>query len=98
MCGRPFQGQADVWSEQGRQTVSPEVALGLARGHREPAPPPGLIRFPHKAASVPAQQAVPTMESGKAAGGWHRGPGAVPLQTRPIKLTAARGRLCPPHG
>lgn len=36
----PFQGQADVWSEQGRQTVSPEVALGLARGHREPAPPP----------------------------------------------------------
>lgn len=74
----------------------PEVTSGLAQGHWEPDTPQGAHPrhpdwvSPHKAASVSAQQAVPTMGSGKKTGrGGVRGLGreAGLLQTQPRKLT-----------
>ena len=41
----PFQGQADVWSERGRQTVSPCSHLGLGLGPPGAGTPP--VAGPH---------------------------------------------------
>lgn len=57
---------------------SPRAWLGATREPGPPvaalSPPPRLVS-PHKAASVSARQARPTMESGKKAWGGIRGPG-----------------------
>lgn len=81
----PFQGQADVWSERGRQTVSPRSHLGLGLGPLGAWTPPPVtapptatpIRFlpikqPVFLLGKPCQQ----WSLGKRRGGWHPGAGS----------------------
>lgn len=81
----PFQGQADVWSKRGRQTVSPRSHLGLGLGPLGAWTPPPVtapptatpIRFlpikqPVFLLGKPCQQ----WSLGKRRGGWHPGAGS----------------------
>lgn len=79
----PFQSQADVWSERGRQTASPCSHLGLGLGPLGAGPPRGRPPVAAPIRFLPIKQPVfllvgPRGESGKKTRGWRQGAWAPP--------------------